>query len=497
MIRTGKKFSKPEMSRVINGDVVLSDTPEAPEKKRLDHMMVEIFKSYNRSTLQKFIESGFVRVDGIVAKKPNQKFVEGAYIELDVPEDMKNADVEPDVIYEDDDVIVMNKPAGLLSEPRGQYCPEKTLADFGYIAHRLDRDTSGVVILAKTEDIQHFLKKQFQDRTVHKTYVAVVCGRPKLDEARIDLPLIRDLKRPTTFRVDANGKEAETFYKVLKTNDVYSMVELKPTTGRTHQLRVHMKYLGHPILGDPVYGTEKADRLYLMAREKLLKLGCRESLVMFFDNIDDVARIAGQCGTSIFVMPKSQLVEIKNAIVLQPLEKTVITIEQVRSVIGKLNVKQRRDQFIVIRPAELLQLEAANALLKSLEEPGDKVHFVLITDTPSQILPTILSRASLFILKNHDWDKIEASDKVKDLAKKLMVAKGANLVDVAEEICKKKEGIRAYAMEILGVTIEMMYKTYLLNHKKVFVERLPKFLQAYEGISRNGNVKLQIVANLC
>ena len=267
MIRTGKKFSKPEMSRVINGDVVLSDTPEAPEKKRLDHMMVEIFKSYNRSTLQKFIESGFVKVDGVVAKKPNQKFVEGAYIELDVPEDMKNADVEPDVIYEDDDVIVMNKPAGLLSEPRGQYCPEKTLADFGYIAHRLDRDTSGVVILAKTEEIQHFLKKQFQDRTVHKTYVAVVCGRPKLDEARIDLPLIRDLKRPTTFRVDANGKEAETFYKVLKSNDVYSMVELKPTTGRTHQLRVHMKYLGHPILGDPVYGTEKADRLYLHARE--------------------------------------------------------------------------------------------------------------------------------------------------------------------------------------------------------------------------------------
>ena len=267
MIRTGKKFSKPEMSRVINGDVVLSDTPETPEKKRLDHMMVEIFKSYNRSTLQKFIESGFVKVDGVVAKKPNQKFVEGAYIELDVPEDMKNADVKPDVIYEDDDVIVMNKPAGLLSEPRGQYCPEKTLADFGYIAHRLDRDTSGVVILAKTEEIQHFLKKQFQDRTVHKTYVAVVCGRPKLDEARIDLPLIRDLKRPTTFRVDANGKEAETFYKVLKTNDVYSMVELKPTTGRTHQLRVHMKYLGHPILGDPVYGTEKADRLYLHARE--------------------------------------------------------------------------------------------------------------------------------------------------------------------------------------------------------------------------------------
>ncbi len=218
---------------------------------------------------------------------------------------------------------------------------------------------------------------------------------------------------------------------------------------------------------------------------------------MFFDKIEDVAEIASRCGTSIFIMPKSQSVEIKNAIVLQPEGKTVITIEQVRSVINRLSVKQYNNQFIIIRPAELLQLEAANALLKSLEEPGDKVHFILITDTPSRILPTILSRASLFILKNHDWDKIEASDKVKDLAKKLMVAKGANLVDVAEEICKKKEGIRAHAMEIFGVTIEMMYKTYLLNHKKVFVERLPKFLQAYEGISRNGNVKLQIVANLC
>ena len=281
MIKTGKKFSKPEMSRVVNGDVVLPDTPIKPEKKRLDHMMVKIFKSYNRSTLQKFIESGFVSVDGVVAKKPNQKFEEGVKIELNIPEEMRNADIKPEIIYEDDDVLVLNKPAGLLSEPRGQYCPERTLADFGYIAHRLDRDTSGVVIVAKTEEIQKFLKKQFQARTVHKTYYAVVCGRPKLDEARIDLPLIRDLKRPTTFRVDANGKEAETFYKVLKANDKYALVELKPTTGRTHQLRVHMKYLGHPILGDPVYGEEKADRLYLHAHslEITLPNGKRETFI--------------------------------------------------------------------------------------------------------------------------------------------------------------------------------------------------------------------------
>ena len=265
MIITGKKFSKPEMSRVINGDTILPEEDQKPVKIRLDHMMVKIYKSYNRSTLQKFIEGGFVTVDGELVTKPNAKFEDGVKIELNVPEDLKNADVKPEVIYEDENVIVVNKPEGLLSEAKGEYCPEKTLADFGFVAHRLDRDTSGVMILAKSEEVQKFLKKQFQDRKVHKTYYAIVQGRPKLDEARIDLPLKRDLKRPTTFRVDAGGKASETFYKVLKSNDKYSLVELKPTTGRTHQLRVHMKYLGHPILGDPVYGEEKADRLYLHA----------------------------------------------------------------------------------------------------------------------------------------------------------------------------------------------------------------------------------------
>ncbi len=265
MIRTGKKFSKPEMSRVINGDTFLPESEAPEEKVRLDILMKEIYKSYNRSTLQKFIESGFVTVDGKMVKKSNVKFPRGVKLDLKVPEVMKNADVKPEIIYEDDRVLVVNKPAGLLSEAKGEYCPEKTLADFGYVAHRLDRDTSGVMILAKDEETQKFLKKQFQARTVHKTYYAVISGRPKLDEARIDLPLIRDMKRPTTFRVDANGKPSETFYKVLKTDGLHSLVELRPTTGRTHQLRVHMKYLGHPILGDPVYGEEKAERLFLHA----------------------------------------------------------------------------------------------------------------------------------------------------------------------------------------------------------------------------------------
>ena len=265
MIRTGKKFSKPEMSRVINGDTVLPEAEVAPEKVRLDILMKEIYKSYNRSTIQKFIESGFVTVDGELVLKPNFKVERGVKIDLKVPEIMKNADLEPEVIYEDENVLVVNKPSGLLSEAKGEYCPEKTLADYGLIAHRLDRDTSGVMILAKSPEVQSFLKRQFQDRKVHKTYYAVISGRPKLDEARIDLPMIRDLKRPTTFRVDANGKEAETFYKVLLSDGVHSLVELRPTSGRTHQLRVHMKYLGHPIVGDVVYDGEAAERLMLHA----------------------------------------------------------------------------------------------------------------------------------------------------------------------------------------------------------------------------------------
>ena len=266
MIRTGKKFSKPEMSRVINGDTVLVEPDLGPEKVRLDILMSEIFKSYNRSTLQKFIEYGFVTVDGKMAKKANQKFERGVKIDLKIPTLMKNADLVPEVIYEDGNVIVMDKPAGLLSMAKGEYCPENTLEAYGLLVHRLDRDTSGVVILAKSPEVQSFLKRQFQDRKTHKTYYAVVEGRPKLDEAVLNLPLARDLKRPTTFRVDANGKEAETYYKVIKSNDKYSLVELKPKTGRTHQLRVHMKYLGHPILGDIVYG-KKDKRLYLHANK--------------------------------------------------------------------------------------------------------------------------------------------------------------------------------------------------------------------------------------
>lgn len=265
MIITGKKFSKPEMSRVINGDKIVDFEEKKPELFRLDHLMVKKFTEYNRNSLQTFIKKGFVFVDGVVAKKPNQKFEEGVKIELKLPEEKKKTP-SLKTIFEDENVLVLEKPAGLLSMAKGEYCPEPTLEDFGLLVHRLDRDTSGVVILAKNEETRKMLRKQFQDRKTHKTYYAIIEGRPKLDEAMIDLPIARNLRHPTTFQVDPNGKEAKTHYKVLKTNGKLSLVELKPISGRTHQLRVHLNYIGTPILGDEVYGSgKKASRLFLHA----------------------------------------------------------------------------------------------------------------------------------------------------------------------------------------------------------------------------------------
>jgi 23S rRNA pseudouridine1911/1915/1917 synthase len=276
MIITGKKFSKPSLSRVINGDVVISGD-EKVEKFRLDKMLVEAHPEYNRSTLQTFIKSGYVEVDGKKVVKPNALLEKEAKITLNLPEELVNDDIKqaaidkmrPETIFEDENVLVLNKPSGLLSMAKGEYTAEPTLEDYGLLVHRLDRDTSGVVILGKNEEAQKMLRKQFQDRKAHKTYYAIVEGRPKLDEAMIDLPMSRNIKHPTTFIVDANGKPAQTYYKVIKSNDKYSLLELRPTTGRTHQLRVHLKYLGTPILGDRVYGSAPADtdmRLYLHAK---------------------------------------------------------------------------------------------------------------------------------------------------------------------------------------------------------------------------------------
>ena len=217
---------------------------------------------------------------------------------------------------------------------------------------------------------------------------------------------------------------------------------------------------------------------------------------MFFDNVSQIQMIAAKCGTAVFVVPDELKVEIPGALVLQPEEKTVITIEQVRQMMERLELKQSQDLFVVIRPAEKMQPEAANAFLKSLEEPGDNVHFVLVTGRPSMLLSTILSRAAIYYLRVQDDQSIHADAKKKDLAKRLMVAKSNEIVGLAEEIAKKKDGVRNYALEVVGTAIEMLYKSYYITGNRAFVKRLPKFLTLYESLMQNGHIKLQIVANL-
>jgi 23S rRNA pseudouridine1911/1915/1917 synthase len=167
----------------------------------------------------------------------------------------------------------------VLTHSKGALNDEFTVADFFRryttnaldtnrpgIVHRLDRDTSGVIIGARNDETALLLKKQFADRTTKKQYAAVVDGKPKLAKALIDLPIGRNPSKPSQFRVDSKGKPAITAYEVLATNGTQSLLELRPKTGRTHQLRVHMQYIHTPIAGDRVYGAEDtATRLCLHA----------------------------------------------------------------------------------------------------------------------------------------------------------------------------------------------------------------------------------------
>ena len=262
-----KKFSKPELSRMINGDkpfdAVISDANE--NLTRLDVEVLNQNPRYSRATIQKFIKAGYVTVSGEVITKPNFLISDDAEIILTVPA-TEQAE-KPPVIYEDENVIVFNKPAGMLSIKKGDFSTEPAIEDFGHIVHRLDRDTSGVIIVAKNLETKGYLQKQFQERKSHKTYYAVVCGKPAQEHAIINIPLARNLKKPTTFMPDKNGREAITEYRTIESGEKFSLVELKPRTGRTHQLRIHMNFIHCPILGDPVYNPKgpKAPRMYLHA----------------------------------------------------------------------------------------------------------------------------------------------------------------------------------------------------------------------------------------
>ena len=255
--------------------VVLYELPS--EKVRLDAFLAGTFDtSRSRSLWQKYVKSGAVQVNGQVVTSPKTEIETTDEITVELPEQTADATDIP-VLYEDEDIVVINKPAGVLTHAKGGISQEHTVADMlqplttfasdtnrAGIVHRLDRETSGVLVGARTPAAAEFLQKQFAQRTTKKTYIAIVEGVPKHTEALIDLPIGRSPAKPSTFRVDPKGKSAQTTYYVLDVQNGKSLVKLQPKTGRTHQLRVHMAHIGHPIVGDIVYG-KSAQRMFLHA----------------------------------------------------------------------------------------------------------------------------------------------------------------------------------------------------------------------------------------
>ena len=243
------------------------------EGLRLDKALTILLEDVSRSKIQSHLENGLILVNGKV-EKSSYKLCENDVIEI---EEFKseNLDVNPediplDIVYEDDDVIVVNKPKGLVVHP-GAGNLEHTLANAlkfhsenlsslngefrPGIVHRIDKDTAGLLIVAKNDAAHAFLSSQLVDHTLSRKYYALVLGRITENEGKIIAPIGRDQKFRQKMAVDLlHGKEAETNFKVIERFKDSTLVECALKTGRTHQIRVHMNYIGHPVIGDPVYG---------------------------------------------------------------------------------------------------------------------------------------------------------------------------------------------------------------------------------------------------
>lgn len=261
---------------------------ELSRAQRLDQEVVALMPTLSRAFAAKLIQQGNVQVNGAVELKAGYKLRPADVVTVDYDDQAELAipTIDLEVLYEDADCVVINKPVGTLTHSKGAFNPEASVATWlrqrlatevwegttdqsgnarAGIVHRLDRATSGVMICAKTPAALSWLQKQFSQRRAKKTYMAIVSGELAEPQATIDMPIERNPKKPQTFRVGSNGRSAVTDYVVTDTNESCSLLTLRPTTGRTHQLRVHLAHLGHPIVGDTFYGGLPADRLYLHA----------------------------------------------------------------------------------------------------------------------------------------------------------------------------------------------------------------------------------------
>lgn len=243
--------------------------------KRLDRFISEELEEQSRSYIQSLIEDGEVTVNDCV-KKSNYKLKENDSILITIPE-AKAYSVEPeniplDVIYEDNDIIVINKPRGMTVHPApGVYSGTlvnallyhcKDLSGINGvlrpgIVHRIDKDTTGILVVAKNDKAHNHLAAQLKDHSMTREYVALVEGVMKNDLGTIDAPLARDPKDRIKIAIVKDGRKAVTHYKVLERYSKNTLVECKLETGRTHQIRVHLSSINHPLVGDPVYGYKK------------------------------------------------------------------------------------------------------------------------------------------------------------------------------------------------------------------------------------------------
>ncbi|MFA5362858.1 MAG: RluA family pseudouridine synthase [Candidatus Omnitrophota bacterium] len=260
------------------------------EKKRVDVYLTEFASGQqlglSRNLIQQAIASGKVTVNSSVVVKPHHKLRTGDTVVF-LPEEKTARVILPEnipleIVYEDDDLAVINKPVGLVVHPApGNY--EHTLVNallFHFkelsdinplrpgIVHRLDKDTSGILVVAKTNHAHLMLSKQFADHSIQRKYIALVKGKMDYYENVIELPIGRHpYKRDQMAGFGPKAKYARTHYRTLEKNERFSLVELEPFTGRTHQLRVHLAYIGHPILGDVKYGrNNEFERLALHAK---------------------------------------------------------------------------------------------------------------------------------------------------------------------------------------------------------------------------------------
>ncbi|MBE6067878.1 MAG: RluA family pseudouridine synthase [Clostridium lundense] len=248
---------------------------EENKSKRLDTFLTENFDGKSRSFIQGLIEKEEVLVNSNI-KKSNYKLRIGDEVEVNIP-DPTHVNIEPedipiDIIYEDSDVIVVNKPQGMVVHPApGNY--EGTLVNALLnhcsdlsgingvarpgIVHRIDKDTSGILVVAKNDNAHNKLSEQFKEHSITRVYLALVEGIIKEDEGTIDAPLARHPKERIKIAIVPSGRRAVTHYKVIKRFKEHTLVQCKLETGRTHQIRVHMCHIGHPLVGDPVYGYKK------------------------------------------------------------------------------------------------------------------------------------------------------------------------------------------------------------------------------------------------